>query len=229
MSTKTAAAQGMTARFVTGSIMRHVVVMTLTGAIGLMALFLVDLADLFFLSLLGDTAITAAIGFAGTIAFANLSLSIGLGIAAAALVAKNLGAGNSEDARRYATNSLAVMFVISVLLSIGIAVFSDELLGLLGAKGDALGYARLYLRTLVFGFPLLAGAIACNFCLRAIGDAKRAMYATLAVAIVNAILDPILIFGAGLGIQGAAIASVCANYRFVFHRVLRYSRRARLS
>ena len=211
MSNTTAATQGTTARFVTGSIMRHVVVMTMTGAIGLMALFLVDLADLFFLSLLGDTAITAAIGFAGTIAFANLSLSIGLGIAAAALVARSLGAGNTDEARRYATNSLAVMSVISVLLCIGIAVFSDELLGLLGAKGDALGYARLYLRTLVFGFPLLAGAIACNFCLRAIGDAKRAMYATLSVAIVNGVLDPILIFGAGLGIQGAAIASVCAN------------------
>ena len=83
-----------TARFVSGSVMRHVVVMTLTGAIGLMALFLVDLVDLFFLSLLDRTEITAAIGFAGTVAFINLSLSIGLGIAAAALVARNLGAGD---------------------------------------------------------------------------------------------------------------------------------------
>ena len=211
MSNSSAAGQGATARFVTGSIMRHVVIMTLTGAIGLMALFLVDLVDLFFLSLLDRTEITAAIGFAGTVAFANLSLSIGLGIAAGAHVARNLGAGDTETARRFATNSVVVTLAISVALSAAIALFSDEVLGLLGATGAALEFAKLYLLTLVGGFPLLAGAIACNFCLRALGDARRAMYATLSVAIVNAVLDPILIFGAGLGIQGAAIASVCAN------------------
>src|SRR5262245_30216941 len=79
------------ARFVSVPIMRHVTVMTLTGALGLMAMFLVDLADLFFLSLLGKTEITAAIGYAGTLSFANLSLSIGTGISAAALVSRNLG------------------------------------------------------------------------------------------------------------------------------------------
>jgi Na+-driven multidrug efflux pump len=80
------------ARFVTGSTMRHVVIMTFTGAVGLMSMFLVDLADLFYLSMLGKTEITAAIGYAGTIVFTNLSLCIGTGIAASVLVARNLGA-----------------------------------------------------------------------------------------------------------------------------------------
>ena len=210
-SAGTAGTGQVAARFVTGSIMRHVMVMTFTGAIGLMALFVVDLVDLYFLSLLDETAITAAIGFAGTVAFINLSLSIGLGIAAAALVARNLGAGDSETARRFATNSLVVAMAVSVIVSILVAVFADELLGLLGASGNALDFARLYLLTLVPGFPLLAGAITCNFSLRAIGDPRRAMHATLAVAVVNAIFDPILIFGFGLGIQGAALATVLAN------------------
>ncbi|HHI82199.1 MAG TPA: hypothetical protein ENJ99_03520, partial [Rhizobiales bacterium] len=69
MTRGTGAGAKMPARFVTGSILGHVVTMTLTSAIGLMALFLVDFADLFFLSLLGKTEITAAIGFAGMIAF----------------------------------------------------------------------------------------------------------------------------------------------------------------
>ncbi|NNE21523.1 MAG: MATE family efflux transporter [Rhizobiales bacterium] len=199
------------ARFISGSIMRHVMMMTLTGAIGLMALFLVDLADLFFLSLLDRTEITAAIGFAGTIAFINLSLSIGLGIAGAALVARNLGAGDKDSAQRFATNSLAATLGISIALSAFIALFADELLGALGARGDALGFARLYLLTLVPGFPFLACAINCNSSLRAIGDARRAMHATLAVAVINAIFDPLLIFGFGMGIQGAALASVLAS------------------
>jgi hypothetical protein len=91
-----AAAPAMPARFVSGSTMRHVAVMTFTGALGLMAMFLVDLLDLFYLSLLGRTEVTAAIGYAGIIAFANLSMSIGTGIAAAALVARNLGARDSS-------------------------------------------------------------------------------------------------------------------------------------
>ncbi len=60
------------AKFLEGSIMGDIIIMTLTGAVGLMAVFLVDLADLYFLSQLHDTNITAAIGFAGTIAFASV-------------------------------------------------------------------------------------------------------------------------------------------------------------
>ena len=101
------AARPPIARFVTGSTMRHVVVMTLTSSVGLMALFLVDLASLFFLNLLARTEITAAIGYAGAIAFTNLSLSLGLGIAASALVSRSLGARELEKARRYATSALA--------------------------------------------------------------------------------------------------------------------------
>ena len=89
-----AVGQRRAAPFVTGSTMRHVVVMTLTGAVGLMALFMVDLVDLFFLALLNNTEVTAAIGYAGTIVFSNLSVSIGCGIAEAALVARNVGAGD---------------------------------------------------------------------------------------------------------------------------------------
>ena len=61
--------------------MRHVVVMTLMSAVGLMSLFIVDLADLYFLCLLNNNDITAAIGYAGTVGFTNLSISIGIGIA----------------------------------------------------------------------------------------------------------------------------------------------------
>jgi putative MATE family efflux protein len=199
------------ARFLSGPIMRHVIVMTLTGALGLMSMFLVDLADLFFLSLLGKTEITAAIGYAGTLAFANLSLSIGTGIAAAALVARNLGAGNPERAREFATSALMYALLVSAILSIAIAGFAGDLLHLLGARGEALHLARLFIWTVTPGFVMLAGAVSCSFTLRGLGDARRAMYVTLSAAIVTAIVDPIFIFWFGLGIQGAAAANVLAD------------------
>lgn len=185
--------------------------MTFTGAIGLMALFLVDFADLYFLALLGDTQITSAIGFAGMIAFTSLSVSIGIAIAAAALVARNLGAGNREAAKRYATNTLAIGVAGPLLVAIIVFVFSGDMLFFLGARGATLDYGVLYLQTVSFGFPLLGASVCCSFILRAIGDAKRAMYVTLIAALGNAILDPIFIFGLDLSIQGAALATICAN------------------
>lgn len=196
------------APFVTGSTMRHVIVMTLTGALGLMALFLVDLVDLFFLSMLNDTAVTAAIGYAGTVVFANLSMAIGSGIAAAALVARNVGAGDMARAREYATSALMFSLIVSAILTLAINLGSGALLSLLGAKGEAKHLAQLFIWTMTPGYILIAGAICCSFILRGLGDARRAMYITLSTAIVTACADPVFIFGFGWGIQGAAAATV---------------------
>lgn len=199
------------AKFLQGSIMRHVVFMTLTSAIGLMAMFMVDLADLFYLSMLKQTAVTAAIGFAGTLAFANLSMSLGTGIAAAALVARNLGARQTDRAREFAGSTLLFTLLISAVFTVIAAVFADPMLRALGADGEALHLAKLFLWTLTPGFILLAGAVCCSFTLRALGDPKRAMYITLSAAITTLILDPIAIFYFGWGIQGAAVANVISD------------------
>lgn len=203
-----AAAGSRPAPFVTGSIMRHVAVMTLTGAVGLMALFLVDLVDLFFLSMLNQTAVTAAIGYAGTVVFANLSVAIGTGIAAAALVARNAGAGDMERARQYATSALMFSLVIAAAITLAINLGSGGLLTLLGAAGEAKRLAQLFIWTMTPGYILIAGAICCSFILRGLGDARRAMYITLSTAIVTALADPVFIFGFGWGMQGAAAATV---------------------
>src|SRR5277367_2909201 len=78
------------ARFVTGSIMRHVVVMAGTGAIGLIAVFSVDLLNLFYISLLGQRPTAAAIGFAGVVGFFQTSVLIGLAIGVGAVVAHDI-------------------------------------------------------------------------------------------------------------------------------------------
>ena len=203
--------EASTARFVNGSIMRHVVIMTLTGAVGLMSLFAVDLADLYFLSLLNDTNVTAAIGFAGTVGFINLSMSIGIGIASAALVSRSLGAGQPDRARDFATSTLTFAVCVSAAYTLAIAVGARSLMQFLGASGDALDQATRFIWTLSPGFVMLAAAVSCSFALRGLGDAKRAMYITLAMAILTAIADPIFIFVFGLGMQGAAVANVIAQ------------------
>ena len=215
------------APFVVGSTMRHVVVMTLTGAVGLMALFAVDLVDLFFLSMLNQTAVTAAIGYAGTVVFTNLSVAIGSGIAAAALVARNVGAGDMNRARQYATSALMFSLAVSAVITIAINLGSGGFLALLGASGEAKRLAQLFIWTMTPGYILIAGAICCSFILRGLGDARRAMYITLSAAIVTACMDPIFIFWLGWGIQGAAAATVvgyAVSFGIGLHGVARVHR-----
>ena len=185
--------------------------MTSAAAVGLMTLFVVDLVDMFFLSLLGEVALAAAVGYAGSILFFTTSISIAFAITSGALVSRSIGSQRREDASRYATNVLAFgvcfSFIISLLIWFNIPHFLD----LLGATGRAKILAQQYLQIIIPSMMVLGVAMAGTGILRAVGDAKRSMYATVSGGLVNAVLDPIFIFGLDLGIQGAAIASVIAR------------------
>ena len=199
------------AQFVQGSTMRHVVVMASTGSLGLMTLFVVDLVDMYFLSLLGEAELAAAIGYAGTILFFTTSISIGVAIAAGALVSKSLGAENVDRAKQYGINVAAFGIILSILASVLIWMTIPNLLDLLGATGRSKTLAIQYLRIIIPTMAVLMVAMSANGILRAVGDAKRSMYATVSGGVVNAILDPIFIFSLGMGIKGAAWASVIAR------------------
>jgi putative MATE family efflux protein len=203
------------AKFLTGATLRHIVVMTSTASIGLMTLFLVDLADMYFLSLLGEVELAAAVGYGGSVLFFTTSICIGLMIAMSALVSRAVGAGDSQDAKATAANVLAYSLILTSVIATLVWLAVPWLLSLLGASGRSHLLAGQYLRIVVPSMPILALAMGCTGLLRARGDAKRAMYATVAGGLVNAVLDPFFIFTLGLGIQGAAIASVIARVAVV--------------
>ena len=197
--------------FLEGGLMRHIVVMSFAASIGLVSVFLVDFVDLYFISLLGQEALAAAVGFAGTLLFFGVSITIGLMIAMGALAAQRLGAGEPDEARRMATSVIALGIGVALVTASLFWIFAPQLLGLLGAKGQTLEYAVSYLRIVVPSMPIAALGMMSAGLLRAHGDARRSMNATLSAGIVNAIMDPILIFGVGLGLEGAAWASVMAR------------------
>jgi len=199
-------------KFVNGSLLRHILVMTGTGALGLVAIFIGDLANIFFLSLLEDTAIVAAVGYASSIIFLTISIGIGLAIAATALVSPALGAGRRVRARRLAASSLSWTFIVSCVLALAVWLSISTLLGWLGATGRTHDLASSYLTILVPALPPLALGMTASAILRSVGDARRAMNVTLFGALVNIALDPVLIFGLGLGIEGAAMASAISRF-----------------
>ncbi|MEM6489821.1 MAG: MATE family efflux transporter, partial [Pseudomonadota bacterium] len=199
------------ARFTKGSTMRHVAVMTATGAVGLMALFFVDAINLFYISLLGQEELAAAIGFAGTFQFFLISVSIGLAIAAGAVVSRTIGAGDEQGAREAAGSALILLVgALAVVAVIAIAVRREGLM-LIGAQGSTLDLATDYLAIVLVSLPLLGVGMISGGLLRAAGEGRRAMNVTLTGGIVAAILDPILIFGLNLGLDGAAYASVLSR------------------
>ena len=206
---------GRRAVFLDGSLLRHILVMTGTGAIGLMAIFLGDLANIFFLGRLGDEAVVAAVGYAGSIQFLTISIGIGLAIAASSLVSPALGAGRRIRARRLATSAHMWTALVATVLAVVVWLLIGSLLTLFGATGRTHALAQSYLQIVVPTLPLLATGMTSSAVLRSVGDARRAMYVTLWGAIVNTLLDPLLIFAAGLGIEGAAIASAVSRVAIV--------------
>ena len=199
------------AKFVEGSTMRHILVMSGAGSVGLMALFVVDLLDMLFISMLGQVELAAAVGFAGTLVFFSTSISIGTSIAMGALVSKAIGSKQFTYARALSSSTLLTAFTISCLVSSVMYSFIPELLAAIGAKGFVAERAQAYLQIIIPSGPILALGMAAGAGLRAAGDAKRSMWATLAGGIVNAVLDPLFIFVFNWNVEGAAAASVIAR------------------
>ncbi|HUG62486.1 MAG TPA: MATE family efflux transporter [Methylomirabilota bacterium] len=199
------------ATFATGSIMRHVVVMTATGSVGLMAVFFVDVINLFYISLLGEEELAAAIGYAGTVLFFIMSVSIGLSIAVTAKVSRSLGAGDRVAARRQATTGIVSAAATVLLATLAVMPFQEAILSALGATGRTHAIADGFLTIVMPANPILTVGMASAGVLRAAGDARRGMYVTLGGAIATALIDPILIFGLDLGVTGAAISSVISR------------------
>ncbi len=203
--------QAEVGKFVTGSILRHILVMTGAGAIGLMAIFVGDLANIYFLSRAGDAAVVAAVGYASSLLFFSTSIGIGLSIAATALVSPALGAGFRVRARRLSTHAHVLSIAVSAVLSLVLWLTIDPVLRLMGAEGHTRDLAAHYLAILLPTLPLLASGMTSAAVLRSVGDAQRAMHVTVLGAIVNTLLDLLFIVWLGWGITGAAVASFIAR------------------
>lgn len=200
------------ATFARGNLMRHVTVMSLSTSVGLMAIFAVDLIDLVFISMLGHHHLAVAAGYASAIMFFTSSVNIGLSIAAGVLAASSIGAGKAQEAREYATSTAMFVLIIGAILPLIILPNITFLLSLLGATGDEVELAASYL-WIILPFTFLSGlSMVVVSVLRAYGESSSAMYPSFFGAVTNAALDPLLMFSLGLGLNGAAWATVLARF-----------------
>jgi putative MATE family efflux protein len=144
--------------------------------------------------------------------FFVMSINIGLTIATSATVSRALGAGDKPRARRLAGSALAITAILSAATAAAMILLRDWILAtVLHAHGESAEVASKFIAiTMPANVPLAVG-LALSGALRAVGDARRAMYVTLSAGIATAFLDPLLIFGLGLGVYGAAWAGVLSR------------------
>ena len=185
--------------------MGHVLRMTLTGATGITFVFIVDAANLFWISQLGDPQLMAAIGFAFAIQFFSVSMGIGLMIAATALIARAIGAGRLMRARRQATGAILIATTVMALVAALMVTFRHDLLALAGAEGHTAALAARYLAISMPSLTLMAVGMIANAALRAQGDGRRSMFVTLISGGITMIVDPVMIYGMSMGLDGAAL------------------------
>jgi len=199
------------ATYTEGSVFGHLSNLAITSAIGMFAIMIVDLVDMYFISLLGEASLAAAVGFAGLGLFFGASVCIGISIAVSTLVAQALGEENEDQAKRYATHGFIYTLLWTVPITVLTLIYARPLLILIGATGETLNLAVTYFRIVGASLPILGLAFVANSLLRAVGAAKLSMWSTIIGGLVNAVFDPLLIFAAGLGLTGAAIASVISR------------------
>ncbi len=187
--------------------------MTAPMIVGMLMMFSFNLVDTLFISFLGTESLTA-ISFTFPVAFTVLSMAIGLGIGASAVVGKYIGREDMERAREAATVINYISLAMGCLLVTLCWIFLDEIFGLLGASDDLLVLIRQFMAIWLPGSLLMICMMTGNSILRAHGNTRTPSMLMAAAGFANAVLDPLLIFGLGpfpaLGIQGAAWATVIA-------------------
>ena len=118
-----------------------------------------------------------------------------------------LGQGDKEQAEKIISNSFTMLLLFSVVLTVVFYAGAPTLLRLFGASDATLPYALAYSRIYILGAVFVLLVLGMNPFITTQGFAKTSMLTTVIGAVINIILDPILIFGLGLGVRGAAIAS----------------------
>ncbi|WP_458403882.1 MATE family efflux transporter [Methanobrevibacter sp.] len=159
---------------------------------------------------LGQSAI-AGIGFVTPIFLILNGISNGIGSGATSRIARYVGSKDHEKVSKTATQSLFLILVASILLTITILLIQNPILRLFGATGETLTQSLNYSTPLFLGLAGIMFSNGCSGILRGEGDMKRAMYATIVSVMLNAILDPLLIYFLNLGVMGAALATILSS------------------
>lgn len=198
-----------------GSIPKHLVRMTLPMIWGILALVSFQLVDAYYISRLGTTEL-AAISYTFPVTYGIFSIFIGFGVATSSVISRMIGEKNVEDMKRVASHSLLLVLIASTIIGLLGVVLIDPLFTLIGANETELAMIKSFMVPYLLGTFFVSMPIVGNAALRATGDAVTPALIMTIAAVINAAINPLLIFGLWgfprMELMGAAIGTILANF-----------------
>jgi putative MATE family efflux protein len=210
--------------FTEGSIGQAIFILSVPMIIEMLAESFFAIADIFFVAKLGAVSVDV-IGMTELMMYLVFSISIGISIAATATVARRIGEKDGEGAAKAATQSIYIGLVSSIIMGIIGVIFAPNFLQLLGANAEIIAEGTTFTRIMLGGNFVVVFLFLLNAIFRGAGDAAISMRVLWIANICNIILCPILIFGFGFGVTGAAIGTTIGRGIGVAYATLALIRR----
>ncbi len=182
--------------------------------LGMVVQSLYNIVDRIFIGNIPDVGGLAisGIGVVLPITFIILGFTMLFGIGSGANISIKLGQNNKEEAEKIFGAGFFMLVIVGISITVIGLLFLNQIVNLYGADDSIRSYATGYLRIILLGNVFNVIAFGLNSVIRAEGNAKIAMFTMLIGAITNTVLDPILIYGFNMGVEGAALATIIAQF-----------------
>ena len=198
-----------------GSVKKHLFKMTLPTIGGMLAFSIFNLTDTYFVSKLGTESL-AAMGFTFPVAMVVGSIASGMSLGSGSALARAMGQKDHHLMGRIVTDGILLSIVSVIIISIIGLLTQDPLFTLLGADSTTLPLVKEYMTIWYICVGVVIMPPVGDASMRAMGDMMRPFIVMLTCAVINIILDPILIFRLfglpAMGIKGAAIATIISRF-----------------
>lgn len=195
----------------TEKISKLLIKFSIPAIIGMVVNALYNVVDRIYIGRLGHLAMT---GIGLNLPFMTILMAFAMlvGIGSGAIISIRLGQGKIKEAEKILGNALSLTILIMGFIMIVGYLYKEQLLYLFGASENTFVYANDYMSIILAGSIFQAIGFGLNNIIRAEGNPKVAMYTMLIGAVINIVLDPIFIFTFGLGIKGAAYATIISQF-----------------
>ncbi len=197
--------------FETDSVPRAVTKMTIPSIMSMLVVFIYNAADVFFVGQTGDANQVAAVALTIPVFMLFIALGNVFGIGGSSLISRSLGRGDEERVARISSFCFYASIISGLVMIALLLLGMNVILGLIGTNEKTVGFARSYLIYIAIGSPFTIMPAAFGHIVRGEGAPKQAMIGMLIGNILNIILDPIFILPMGMGVTGAALATVIGN------------------
>ena len=203
---------------------KAVATMAVPTMISMLVVVIYNMADTFFIGQTKDPLQVAAVSLATPVFMIYMALGHLFGIGGSSAISRALGERRKDRAWHISSFCCYGLLGLGVMVAVISVLGMEQILHLIGASENTIGFARQYLTIISIGAPTIMFSTAFANILRGEGASRESMIGNLLGTIVNIILDPVMILGLGWGVSGAALATIIGNIAACFFYISYYLR-----